>query len=391
MSVTQFRNLTPEDVVNDYIKFQQNYYPAVNNQNPKPFNVEVSVDGDLNIGVISRAIRFTSTYDNSEQIVTVTEYYTEPATLDKYTVDYTSKDQTALSTSVIQYTYNAAQNADLLYTFKWIDGKSVFNNGKKYYDNNDVYYLRITIDPLRIKLYFQRDLSKVLDTITPAIFIKNGITVNVKSNLTFNNNLKKMLMHYDNYNDSNCIYNNIISDMVEVPIIDIEGQTTYNAEYLSDFTFIIQDKYKYYVYDPELLKGKCHCEPIYIDSRKLKKTTFLVYGPELQCVVKGKDKTLRGKLYNYYINHPTDFGPSFDEDFYGPMIFYSMTKYILARLIYGDFNINYLCRNFNKQFFKDLKHTRFCGFIEVFTNPIYGIVGYDKYFIKCNKECSDKC
>ena len=56
-------------------------------------------------------------------------------------------------------------------------------------------------------------------------------------------------------------------------------------------------------------------------------------------------------------------------------------KYILARCIYGDFNLAYLYRNYNNQFFKDLANSRFCGFIEFFNNPDNGIFDFDQYFI----------
>lgn len=175
------------------------------------------------------------------------------------------------------------------------------------------------------------------------------------------------------------------SDEVIVPIIDILGQTTVDAKYLSDFKFIIQDKYSYYncknIVEEDCCKNDkgCGCKTLYYPEDKLKTTTFKEVSPPLQDVVKGKGCSLRKKLLNYYIKHP-EIGPSF-QDFYEQMILYGMLKYILARLIYGDFNIRYLYKNFNNQFFKDLENSRFCGFIQFFDNPDNGILDYDKYFI----------
>ena len=62
-----------------------------------------------------------------------------------------------------------------------------------------------------------------------------------------------------------------------------------------------------------------------------------------------------------------------------------MLKYILIRLIYGEFDLNKLCKNFNKQFFKDLAHSRFCAFVDFFEDPANDIIDYDDYFIKCEQ------
>jgi hypothetical protein len=169
--------------------------------------------------------------------------------------------------------------------------------------------------------------------------------------------------------------------MTKVPIINIQGQTTYNGDYLSDMTFTIKDKYQYYGYHLDTIKMS-KCKDIFIKFKKLKTTTFLEFHIPLQNVVKGKGCTLREKLLHYYNHHQHLIGPSFN-DFYIQIILYGMSKYILSKLLYGDFNINYLCQNRNKQFFKDLKHSRFCGFINFFKDPSNNIVGDDQFFITC--------
>jgi len=165
---------------------------------------------------------------------------------------------------------------------------------------------------------------------------------------------------------------------IQVPIIQINGQTTLNGDYLSDMTFEIQDKYKYKCH--KNIITKCHCEPHYLSVDKLKTTTFYKNNIPLQCVVKGKG-SLSDKI-NAIVN---DIGePNYDL-FLQRFILYGMLKYILIRLIYGEFDLSKMCRNFNKQFFKDLNHTRFCGFIDFFENPVNGIVGIDRFYIKCIK------
>lgn len=167
-----------------------------------------------------------------------------------------------------------------------------------------------------------------------------------------------------------------------VPIINISGQTTDSGEYLSDMTFSIMDKYQYCDNEPIRYKNPKNCRPIFLKTKKLKETIYFQYGPPLQYVVKGKGNTLRAKLFDYYLDHQIEFGPDFAH-FSLLMYRYGMIKYVLARILYGKFDIKYLCRNFNKQFFKDLKKSRFCGFIEFFEDPNQGVIGFEKNFIKC--------
>ena len=171
------------------------------------------------------------------------------------------------------------------------------------------------------------------------------------------------------------------SQPVRVPIIDIYGQTTIDGDYLSDMTFVIQDQYKYKCNDKckEDTNNGCYgCTIYYLPVNKLKTTTFQENNIPLEDVVRGKG-TLQEKVFKLY-NLPLS--PEF-QDFYERFIRYGMLKYILIKLLYGEFDSNKLCRNFNKQFFKDLANSRFCGFIEYFENPANGIMGFDQYYIKC--------
>ena len=152
------------------------------------------------------------------------------------------------------------------------------------------------------------------------------------------------------------------------------------GEYLSDMTFVIQDKYKYYGKENIVDPCQCGCDIYYIQPNKVKTTTLVDNNIPLEDVVIGKG-TLRDKVLRISTSRGE---PNFNE-FYERFIRYAMLKYILIRLLYGEFDLNKLCRNYNKQFFKDLKHSRFCGFIEFFDNPDNEIIGFDQYFIKYNQ------
>src|SRR4029078_7670554 len=102
-------------------------------------------------------------------------------------------------------------------------------------------------------------------------------------------------------------------------------------------------------------------------------------------VVKGKGCTLREKVLKVYNKYQPTTGPSF-QTFYMALNDYAMHKYFLGRLLYGEFDINILCKNKNKQFLKDLKHSRFCFYYYYLIN---NYPGYENYFIK-NCDCNNK-
>lgn len=147
--------------------------------------------------------------------------------------------------------------------------------------------------------------------------------------------------------------------------------------------FVIQDQFKYCKNKNIIDPCQCSCDIYYIQPNKLKTTTFVENNNiPLQDIIVGKG-TLKDKVKrisdkigepNYYL-------------FLDRFIRYAMLKYILIRLLYGEFDLCKLCRNFNKQFFKDLSNSRFCGFIEFFQNPDNEIMDFDQYFIKCSSEC----
>lgn len=170
--------------------------------------------------------------------------------------------------------------------------------------------------------------------------------------------------------------------MLRIPSIIINGQTTaLYGDQLSDFTFIIQDDQRYNKAQP----CKRKCDNDVINESKAKTTEFFEFQPPLLCVVKGKSKILRKKVLKLYYKYQPETGLSFNT-FYDNLIFYGMLKYFLGRLMYGQFDINILCRNYNKQFLKDLKKSRFCYYYNYLLDPINGLVGYDRYFVKCGAE-----
>jgi hypothetical protein len=60
-----------------------------------------------------------------------------------------------------------------------------------------------------------------------------------------------------------------------------------------------------------------------------------------------------------------------------------MLKYILTRLLYGDFNVDYLLDKYNDKFIEDLSKSRFYGSLPIFTECVNNVCvyNYNQYFL----------
>lgn len=57
-----------------------------------------------------------------------------------------------------------------------------------------------------------------------------------------------------------------------------------------------------------------------------------------------------------------------------------MLKFILARILYNKFDINFLLRKHDQKFLNSLSKSRFCKALPLFTDTESIIFGYGKYF-----------
>ena len=179
-----------------------------------------------------------------------------------------------------------------------------------------------------------------------------------------------------------CFTNNSCGN-VRVPIVTISGQTTFDGEYLADMLFTICDEQQYY----KCKKIKSCCGVYFIKPELVLQTQFRTCGIELEKVVKGVG-SLRNKLVTIYNQFTSILGGSFNA-FYENFILYAMAKYILSKILYGDFNLDYLLKSFNKQFLEDLSNSRFCGFLTIFEDCNSPIYGFNKFFKSGNKHYSE--
>ena len=162
---------------------------------------------------------------------------------------------------------------------------------------------------------------------------------------------------------------------IEVPRIDIVSQTLVDGSDVGETIFTISDKFTYYSNNPIELKNKI-CKKEQIPIEDLNKTLFDKSCPKMASVFIGEGESLYDKISRLWL------GLNIDDPnliiFHDNVIRYGMLRYILSKILYGNFNINYLLRKYYKKFLTDLGHSRFCGFVQFFNNPTYS--NMYKYF-----------
>lgn len=100
--------------------------------------------------------------------------------------------------------------------------------------------------------------------------------------------------------------------------------------------------------------------------------------PKIVSVLIGTGATMSDKLNNILLKQPVNTAP---QQFILNIILYSMLRYFLSYLLYGNFDINYLLNQYTKQFLHDLKHSQYQNFLDYFSNINSPIFGYEQYFL----------
>lgn len=65
----------------------------------------------------------------------------------------------------------------------------------------------------------------------------------------------------------------------------------------------------------------------------------------------------------------------------GKVLVYGILIYVFSALLYNKFDVVYLERIHRCSFLKKLKESRFCRFAPLFTDPQFGLVGYENYYV----------
>jgi hypothetical protein len=174
----------------------------------------------------------------------------------------------------------------------------------------------------------------------------------------------------------------------KVPVVTFCGGTNPEGTDIGDVDFKIYDEHRY------CKEHKLPCDYVcsinFIPNDDILVTEFNRENVQIASVVRGKGANLYEKLESIFINLGEEvIGVPFTV-FYQNIFRYSMRKYVLSRLLYGKFSINFLLGKYNDQFLEDLNNSRFCGYIPYFEDCISTGYGYNKYFKSGRRHCNDK-
>jgi len=128
-----------------------------------------------------------------------------------------------------------------------------------------------------------------------------------------------------------------ITNQIEVPRIDIIGQTLIDGSDVGETIFTISDRFTYYSNKPIELKTRV-CKQDFIPIEQIKKTIFYKSCPKMVSVFIGEEQFLYTKVEKLWIT--LDIADPNLTIFYENVIRYGMARYLLSRILYGNFNIN---------------------------------------------------
>lgn len=69
------------------------------------------------------------------------------------------------------------------------------------------------------------------------------------------------------------------------------------------------------------------------------------------------------------------------DEFMGRMALFMYSKYILCRLLFGNFSVTYLSSGFHEEFLARLENSEYSEFAVIFKEERYGVVGYNRFFL----------
>ena len=252
-------------------------------------------------------------------------------------------------------------------TVKLVAGNSLFRGT---YVLNDAYKIVLEEE------LFGNDVLQVQFTRQIGV-IESGLSASLTSVATTQQtNLIGTTALQENLISETCVHD--ICNQILIPQVNIVANPTIDASDVGDAIFTVIDEFNYNNHNHSIPENTCAIR--YTDSNNVKETVFRRCCPYLVSVIKGKGKTFYDRASSMYNKiGEVRIGVGF-VDFYRNLVLYGLSKYILSRLLYGDFNIDYLLGKYNEQFLSDLGSSRFCRFIEFFEDCESPVRGYNRYF-----------
>lgn len=167
-----------------------------------------------------------------------------------------------------------------------------------------------------------------------------------------------------------------------IPTITVEAETAAQGQDFGSAFFTVLDNKKH--------SGTFNCKhrvvKVIIPGGVVKgiESQFSQF-PQFNCIVKGKGCTLRQKFRSLIGCYGLE---TTLENFTAHMALYMYSKYILSRLLYGDFSVDYLSSCLDTKFLHHLEKSEYSDFSVIFTDREIGLIGFGRYF-KC--ACGGKC
>lgn len=309
---------------------------------------------------------------------TITIYYTAPDTYEIHMNDelfftvtgrvVTNEhgDIMTVSAGVARDPANAICGVDVLIIQEIVHVKFIANSG--IFHNGDYYQFVIGKNAqdqtILSALRCYRTRSPIYSTLPPTNLITDTPT-------NINNNVNTITMCHNNCCNKN--------KKIKVPRMIIEAQTTVDGINLADLKVTIGDITEYY--NGSIIGTPCPCKSEKIRVKDVKETVFRMYAKDIWLlpVLRGKgDNSIDKARYMYKKDKHLQEQVDFYTFYYYNLTLYAMSKYTLSKLLYGDFNIDYLLSKYDKDFYKNLKNSRFCQFIKLYTQN--DLKSYHKYF-----------
>lgn len=177
------------------------------------------------------------------------------------------------------------------------------------------------------------------------------------------------IINFPNIN-LNLNVNSQISSLTDIPQIII-NYTEAVVENMGRYSFVIYDIIKHGKTSTIYQQNGFPCVQIYKSE--------IIKSPQIQTVLKGpvnfnlnnKIKYIIKKLSKFY-NFAT---------FLTLLIFYSAARYILSALLYGKFSVKFLLGKYYDNFLSDLAHSRYCNFLQLFTELQTANIGNTKILV----------
>jgi hypothetical protein len=279
-----------------------------------------------------------------------------------------------------------AKLQNILSEIKIIDSEyfsKISNNGLtsvNQLDNGDIEYHAI-IKEINFEAYifFSADLSEVK---SPEIDIATQINDEVSNNMVIIQDSMNVALNNirnnNNRNNNNNNNNNNSND--KCPVVQIAIQTDLWGCDLGEMICNVIGNKIYPGGYPRDLVGKCEGLPLPPNPNPISGTFQTIFSakPDLSIVLKLSGKTLLEQIT--LINQKYHADPS-DCNFFGKILIYSTLKYFFSGLLYGIFDVKWLLRKYNRKFLSLMANSEFSCFLILFTDPQFGLVGLDKYFL----------